>query len=134
MARLTRKNRLDARQTMSENRLRRLAACIELDSNKDLHQGPETKWHVAEFAILCSFSLARSNRVSRSTPRRNLIISVILCIIFALADEYHLTFIPDRGGTWTDVGIDCYGGNACSMLDGPLAIEATGRAGAGSTR
>jgi hypothetical protein len=66
-------------------------------------------WHVAEFAILCSLTLAFLNRVAPSAPRRNIATSVIFCMIFALSDEYHQTFIPGRGGTWTDVGIDFIG-------------------------
>jgi len=66
-------------------------------------------WHAAEFAILCLLCSAFLNRVARSSPSRNILISVIFCVFFALADEYHQTFIPGRGGTWTDVGIDCIG-------------------------
>jgi hypothetical protein len=66
-------------------------------------------WHVAEFVILCSLITAFLNRIGRSSPRRNIVISMIFCVVFALVDEYHQTFIPGRGGTWTDVGFDCIG-------------------------
>jgi VanZ like family len=66
-------------------------------------------WHVAEFAILCSLTLMFLTRVARSTPFRNILLSVLFCTAFALADEYHQTYVPGRGGTWTDVGIDCIG-------------------------
>jgi hypothetical protein len=66
-------------------------------------------WHLAEFAILCSLILILLNRVARSTPNRNVLISVLFCAAFAAADEYHQTYIPGRGGTWTDVSIDCLG-------------------------
>ena len=66
-------------------------------------------WHVAEFAILCSLTLIFLNRVVRSTRYRNILLSVLFCTAFALADEYHQTYVPGRGGTWTDVGIDCIG-------------------------
>jgi hypothetical protein len=46
-------------------------------------------WHVAEFAILCSLTVIFSNRVARSTPYGNILISVLFCTAFALADEYH---------------------------------------------
>jgi VanZ family protein len=32
-----------------------------------------------------------------------------ICALFAIADEYHQTFVPGRGGTWTDVAIDGIG-------------------------
>ena len=35
-------------------------------------------WHLAEFAILCSLILILLNRVARSTPNRNVLISVLL--------------------------------------------------------
>jgi hypothetical protein len=67
------------------------------------------RWHVAEFAILYSLTLIFLNRIARSTPYRNILISVFFCAAFALADEYHQTYIPGRGGTWIDVAIDCLG-------------------------
>ena len=72
-------------------------------------------WHAAEFAILCGLCLALLNRVARSRPRRNLLISVIFCVLFAIGDEYHQTFVPGRGGTWSDVGIDCIGVFAAAL-------------------
>jgi hypothetical protein len=73
-------------------------------------------WHAAEFAILCSLILIFLNQVARSTPYRNILISVLFCATFALADEYHQTYIPGRGGTWTDVGIDCLGILSVGMI------------------
>ncbi len=72
-------------------------------------------WHSAEFAILCVLCVAVLNRVARLASRRVLGISVAFCVVFALADEYHQTFVPGRGGTWTDVGIDCIGIIAAGM-------------------
>ena len=66
-------------------------------------------WHVAEFAILFWLSSTFLGWVTSWSPSRRIRISVIFCVLFALADEYHQTFIPGRGGTWTDVGIDCIG-------------------------
>jgi VanZ like family len=66
-------------------------------------------WHAAEFAILYSLTLKFLNHVARSAPYRNILLSVLFCSVFALADEYYQTFVPGRGGTWTDVGIDCIG-------------------------
>ena len=73
-------------------------------------------WHAAEFAILCGLCSAFLNRVARWTPRRVLGIAVTFWVVFALADEYHQTFLPGRGGTWTDVGFDCIGIIAAGIL------------------
>jgi hypothetical protein len=66
-------------------------------------------WHAAEFAILCGLGAAVLDRAARWPYRRALGISAAFCVVFALADEYHQTFVPGRGGTWTDVGFDCIG-------------------------
>jgi VanZ like family len=66
-------------------------------------------WHAAEFAILCSLTLMFLNRVARSAPCQNILLSILFCTAFAVADEYHQTYVPGRGGTWIDVGIDCIG-------------------------
>lgn len=31
--------------------------------------------------------------------------TAVLCLLFAIADEYHQTFVPGRGGTWRDVAM-----------------------------
>lgn len=33
----------------------------------------------------------------------------LACVGYAATDEYHQTFVPDRGGRWTDVVIDAGG-------------------------
>lgn len=66
-------------------------------------------WHAAEFAILFVFSLAVLDRLPGTSSRRNVPLAVILCSFFAMLDEYHQTFVPGRGGTWTDVAIDGLG-------------------------
>jgi VanZ family protein len=47
---------------------------------------------------------------------RNLILAATVGILFALSDEYHQTFVPGRGGTLRDVGIDGLGvALACTL-------------------
>ena len=41
--------------------------------------------------------------------RRATIIAITVCLCFAISDEWHQTFVPGRGGTWTDVAIDMSG-------------------------
>jgi hypothetical protein len=66
-------------------------------------------WHAAEFAILFALVLVCLNRMMGSRPRRNVALSMAFCVLFALFDEYHQTFVPGRGRTWTDVAIDGVG-------------------------
>lgn len=66
-------------------------------------------WHAVEFALLFAFIWLLLGRLSRLTPRRSVILAAAFCAFFAITDEYHQTFVPGRGGTWTDVAIDCVG-------------------------
>ncbi len=66
-------------------------------------------WHAAEFAILSALCLAILDRLTGSYSRRNVLLSLAICLLFAISDEYHQTFVPGRGGTWTDVAIDGLG-------------------------
>ena len=63
-------------------------------------------YHVAEFVLLYLLVERATARLDR---RRATIIAVASCLCFAISDEWHQTFIPGRGGTWTDVAIDMSG-------------------------
>jgi hypothetical protein len=73
-------------------------------------------WHAAEFAILFALSLAVVDQIARSRSRRNVVISLVICLLFAISDEYHQTYVPRRGGTWTDVAIDALGAILASLI------------------
>ena len=66
-------------------------------------------WHAAEFAILVVVHAFGLDRHSGSCYRRNVVLAVAFALFFAVLDEYHQTFVPGRGGTWTDVAIDGLG-------------------------
>lgn len=40
---------------------------------------------------------------------RNVLISILICILYAMSDEYHQLFVPGRGGQIKDVMIDSAG-------------------------
>ena len=75
----------------------------------DQFQGLWDKWwwlfvkgyHVMEFALL-SLLLLRP-------LKRNIPLVAAFALAFAASDEYHQTFVPSRGGRWTDVAIDAIG-------------------------
>ena len=56
--------------------------------------------HVTEYAILFWLTW----RANRSLKH-----SLLICLFFALSDEWHQTFTPGREGTLRDVGFDSLG-------------------------
>ncbi|MEO2018141.1 MAG: VanZ family protein [Fuerstiella sp.] len=66
-------------------------------------------WHVLEFAILM---LLGTLVIDALTARRNVgnaLAAAALCLAYAASDEWHQTFVPDRGGIFSDVLIDSLG-------------------------
>lgn len=67
-------------------------------------------WHALEFAILFLLCLAAIERIHPADHRmRTIGWSIAICTLFAISDEWHQTFVPDRGGAVTDVLIDMLG-------------------------
>jgi VanZ family protein len=66
-------------------------------------------WHVAEFAILTLLCAAAASWLFRRFDSWTIGASMLFCILFAISDEWHQTFVPDRFGTLTDVFIDTFG-------------------------
>jgi hypothetical protein len=66
-------------------------------------------WHVLEFAILTLLANAALSRLAGRRSTRIVLASMLLCFLFAISDEWHQTFVPDRYGTVTDVLIDSLG-------------------------
>ncbi len=65
--------------------------------------------HATEFTLLFVFCFALLSR-RRSTRRHaNVVIAATFTISFAVADEWHQTFVPGRGGNAIDVLIDSLG-------------------------
>ena len=67
--------------------------------------------HFTEYAIL-GFLAARAFRTSPrpAIRQRWFLISAALVVVFALLDEYHQSFVPNRTGTIYDSFIDMAGG------------------------
>jgi len=65
--------------------------------------------HFLEYALL-SFLLTRALRgTTKLSLKKNLFLSGIGAVIYAISDEYHQTFISGRTGRSTDIGIDSLG-------------------------
>jgi len=64
--------------------------------------------HVTEYTILCLF-VNRSVGVSAKSSTRQRLIPPAITSVYALSDEYHQSFVPSRGATYTDVMWDSLG-------------------------
>ena len=74
--------------------------------------------HVTEYAILAIlFWRAMRHGTSRQLRMSILFVIVwILCAIFAATDEFHQSFVPSRGASVGDVGIDSIGAIAGLLI------------------
>ena len=86
--------------------------------------------HFTEYAIL-GFLAARAFRTSPNPAisRRWFFISATLIIVFALIDEYHQSFVPNRTGTIYDSFIDMTGGLAALIFLRTRATDFTDKDG-----
>lgn len=66
-------------------------------------------WHFTEFAILLFFCVSAIKWWRGSIDSSLICGAMVFCILFAISDEWHQTFIPDRFGTVMDVIIDSAG-------------------------
>ncbi|MCA8987996.1 MAG: VanZ family protein [Planctomycetaceae bacterium] len=66
-------------------------------------------WHFAEFAILTFLTSAALKWWHGSLTTGTISGAMLFCAAFAVTDEWHQTFVPDRLGTVQDVLIDCLG-------------------------
>ena len=66
-------------------------------------------WHVTEFAILTVLATMSIDAFTGNRKTRNLLIAAVLCVLYAASDEWHQTFVPQRGGIFSDVLIDSAG-------------------------
>lgn len=66
-------------------------------------------WHAFEFAVVYWLLFQIISHMRRNRPATHRVVAWVLACLFAVFDEWRQTFIPERGGTWTDVGIDCLG-------------------------
>lgn len=73
--------------------------------------------HLAEYALLGILAARAFRGSSREwLSRRWIVVSLALVIVYALADEYHQSFVPSRTGTIYDSLIDMAGGFAALVI------------------
>lgn len=66
-------------------------------------------WHVVEFAVLLLLCVAVWKWWFGQFDSYSIIGAMIVCVLFAISDEWHQSFVPDRFGTVSDVLIDSMG-------------------------
>ena len=66
-------------------------------------------WHFIEFTILTVLAVATLKRFYGNTTSSLIILAMLFCVVFAVSDEWHQSFIPDRFGTVKDILIDSLG-------------------------
>ena len=73
--------------------------------------------HLTEYALLGLLAARAFRGSSRDGLRtRWFLASVILIVVYALADEYHQSFVPSRTGSIYDSLIDTAGGFAALIV------------------
>jgi hypothetical protein len=66
-------------------------------------------YHAAEYALLFTLCNIALITAAKLPAFRAALLSGAFCVLYAISDEWHQTFVPGRGGTWTDVVIDSIG-------------------------
>lgn len=66
---------------------------------------------MAHFSIYLVLGMLGLNAMRRSgvIDRKSVYISLLICVLYAMSDEIHQSFVPGRGPQVRDVGIDSMG-------------------------
>jgi VanZ family protein len=74
--------------------------------------------HVSEYAVLAilMWTTRRSLGKTPAWSRREVILIVGLCALYAASDEFHQTFVPSRGPSVWDVLIDSAGASVGLLI------------------
>jgi VanZ family protein len=70
--------------------------------------------HITEYAVLTAL-LFHALQMHQACKAYVLSLAVLLAILFACSDEWHQTFVPGRGGSLRDIGIDVLGITGASI-------------------
>lgn len=73
-------------------------------------------WHVTEFAILTMVISAALRAWYPNHRLRAIFCAAVIALAFAASDEFHQAYVPDRGGTVTDVLIDSLGVGLVTLI------------------
>ena len=65
--------------------------------------------HFSIYAILGIFTISFTLTFEDKKTNQKIVYSLIFCILYAITDEFHQTFIPGRSGKIIDIFIDSLG-------------------------
>ena len=73
--------------------------------------------HLTVYAALCATVIyAFPDRHRRSAKGMVISVSIVLCLVYGLSDEFHQSFIPGRYPSIADVAADVIGASLACML------------------
>lgn len=61
--------------------------------------------HMFVYAVLYYLVVKAFGKVTYKT----LLLSFVICVVYAMSDEYHQSFVPGRTAKVTDIGFDSLG-------------------------
>ncbi|MBD3250003.1 MAG: hypothetical protein GF381_00285 [Candidatus Pacebacteria bacterium] len=67
--------------------------------------------HMFVYALLYFFLMLGFDKMENEKPRHSWLISLLICLVYALSDEFHQSQVPGRTAAWRDVGYDLLGAN-----------------------
>lgn len=71
--------------------------------------------HLGEYALL-ALLVVRMIRLRLGRSMRLIVLTLIVCALYAITDEVHQVFVPGRVGAIADVGIDSIGSFIAAAL------------------
>lgn len=80
--------------------------------------------HFTEYLIL---SLLLLNTLTKTNIKNKYFITIIICFLYAITDEYHQTFIDGRTGQFIDVLIDTAGSILGLIIYNKITLKKTKR-------
>ena len=84
---------------------------------------PDKLLHAVEYmALALLLARALNNGILKPMPARRLLLAWVLCAAYAMSDEIHQSFVPNRSSDWRDVAADAVGATA-----GLAAVVVAGR-------
>lgn len=64
--------------------------------------------HISEYTVLSFFVYAYFSNFQYGS-KRTIILTYVVSLLYAVSDELHQTFVPNRSGNLIDVGVDSIG-------------------------
>lgn len=87
-----------------------LVSSVPGEDIPDLFYGQSVLFHVVEYAI---FALLIRRAVREYYPQKNsracLLWALAFSLVYALSDEFHQSFVPNRSAALSDVAVDSLG-------------------------